>query len=174
MCQPSTNDYHINMPSKGILKQRTMEESLSESSRRRRSPKRSCSFDVVEIREHEIILDTSDDILAALTVSWKSVSTEITTVIDFEIERCPRRGKVRSLEREERISLLLRAGYKLDDICIAKSPKSPTKSKTKSSKSKSSRSEKTTKTVLKRMRTAAKKMVKHNDSACMALYNTAA
>ena len=184
MSRATAKNVSINMPTRGILKKRTVGESLSNSPPVRRSgPKRSCSFDLVEIREHQIIMDkpiSSEGLLAPLTISWHAVSTDITTVQEFELTRISRQA--RSLDTAERISLLICAGYKLEQICLGYSkPSCPTnKSKSKSSKSKGSKSdqksEKATKTVLSRMKIAAKKMVKHNvnDLARKSLYNAAA
>jgi hypothetical protein len=178
LTKSTSKTFTMDLPLKGILKRRTMEESLQVRFVPRLSTRKKCFFDLVEVREHEIILDkplSSDDIMAALTVAWNPVSKQISTVHDFELERSDgRRGKnVRSLPTEERISLLIRAGFQLEDICLARVPDSPNKSKTRNA-TPGSKCRKPPTTVLSRMRFAAKNLVKQKDSARKALFSAAA
>ena len=129
-------------------------------------------------------LSANEEVQAALTVSWRPVSTEVTTVQDFELQRASsgRGSSARRLARDERVALLMNAGYKLEHICQIQeksrslSPKKPTKSKddSKAKCSKIDDKTKAPKTMLQRVQKAAKKMVKSNDAARSSVFNAAA
>ena len=100
-----------------IMKTATLDESLHSigaSSRRGSSCRMPVSFDLVEIREHPIILDESRN-GPALTIDWNPFNTEITTVQEFDCTREIR--KVRLLPLAERVAILMRAGYSKTNLC---------------------------------------------------------
>ncbi|CAB9508309.1 expressed unknown protein [Seminavis robusta] len=109
--------------SPGILKRSsTMDEStLSNTLRRstgsmgstRRMP---VSFDIVEIHEHAMIHDKSRA-GPALTIDWAPMNTEVTTVQEFDCNKCHKKN-VRAYNPAERASILMKAGYKLEDLCF--------------------------------------------------------
>jgi len=115
----------------GIMKQRTLKESISSTRLRNGSTpgssrprvKRNISFDTVEIHQHGRVLDrpskssSSDHLPAALTISWKSFDTEVTTVQDYECTRPSRMSGPRKLNTRERVDRLVKAGHSLEDIC---------------------------------------------------------
>ncbi|CAB9504564.1 expressed unknown protein [Seminavis robusta] len=110
--------------SSSILKTQTLEESLSsmglnnnEVSRRRKS---SVSFDIVQVREHSMMLDDSRQGLS-LTMEWKCCHEDVMTVQEFD---CCRKsssdkkdGGVRYLTPMERMTILIEAGYAVGDLC---------------------------------------------------------
>ncbi|CAB9520151.1 expressed unknown protein [Seminavis robusta] len=171
---------------KGILKQRTLEDSLNDgSSGRRRMPKRSISFDQVEIRKHRIILDApstgtsakNEPVSAPLTVSWKPISTDVVTLLEYECIRPASRGTdVRRFTTEERVAVLRSAGYSIEQICGLSKPRQKGASAAKCAKCETcaQKSKKPEKTLLARVRRATKKMTMGNDAARTSLSSTAA
>ena len=123
-----------NMCQQGILKICTMNESLASppSTMDRSRMKKLLSFGIVEIRLHQIMPDPvsttngplENRVPIALTLSWKSAAkSEVVTVQDFEINRLLRtRAGVRPLDAQERLARLMKAGYKLKEICEAQDP----------------------------------------------------
>ena len=104
--------------STSIMKAATLDESLHSTGgtakRRSSSCRMPVSFDIVEIREHAIILDESRN-GPALTIDWKAINTGVTTVQELEITREIR--KVRLLPLAERVAILVRAGYSVESLC---------------------------------------------------------
>ena len=106
-------------PPTGILRTKSLDESLSGSSRDEQSSpriRRNVSFDTTEIRTYPRLLDKSQD-GPALSIGWKPVETEITTVQERYFERSYNtRGEIRPLRVEQRIDILLDAGYSKKEI----------------------------------------------------------
>ena len=133
------------MSNVGILKQRTLHESLSSSSLcpSNRSPS-SVSFDSIEIYEHPIILGDGHTFMTgdgpALTIAWEAASKQKTSLTEYESSRrrSNRGESARLLEPEERAIILMGLGYTMGDI--SKVLKDSHGRPAKSSNKKSSRS----------------------------------
>ena len=171
-------------PVNGILKLHKGEDSANNrNAGRLPRMKRSLSFDTVEIRQHRILLDrppataaSCDCIPAALTMSWKTMATEVTTVQDYE---CNRQWKAtpRRLTTQERITKLMEAGYKLEHIRRCQQPckhtTSPHYGHERDGKTSKAETAAKSGTFLSLMKKATKKMVA-TDSAMKAHTNAAA
>lgn len=116
-----------NTSSRGILKKKTVEESLSAdfpwmSSRSFGSNAGTVvTFDTVEINEHPITLGVHPSVEGGgppIELEWQSQSYEVTTVDDFEHARAAAEGgrTVRKLGPEERIDLLVKAGFTRSEL----------------------------------------------------------
>lgn len=106
-----------NSSGSGIMRTSTLDESIHSvgtAGRRSSSCRMPVSFDIVEIRDHAIILDESRN-GPALTIDWKAIRTEVTTVQEFDCTREVR--KVRLLPLAERVAILMRAGYSKENLC---------------------------------------------------------
>jgi hypothetical protein len=101
-----------------IMKTLTLDESVlsSNTSNQRRSStcRMPVSFDIVEIREHPIILDEGRA-GPSLTIDWESSHVEVTTVQEYEITRD--NGKVTLLSPAQRVAILMNAGYSREYLC---------------------------------------------------------
>lgn len=105
----------IPRPPSGILRTKSLEESLCSASARDGRPTRrvyrNVSFDTTEIRTYPRVLDKSVD-GPALSIGWKPVLTEFTTVQERDMDRyIATRGEMKPLKIEQRIDVLLDAGY---------------------------------------------------------------
>jgi hypothetical protein len=114
-----------NVSSRGILKKRTVEESLSAdfswlSSRSFGSATgTTVTFDSVEINEHPITLGVNPSVADGgppIEIEWQAQSYEVTTVDDFEHSRAAAQRSVRKLGREERIDLLVKSGFTQSEL----------------------------------------------------------
>lgn len=117
---------------RGILKKKTLEESLSSDVLFRTSSNSSGSFgggsivtfDSVEICEHPITLGVNPAVADGgppIEIEWEQQSYEMTTVDDFEQTRRERSTSkaIRKLGPQERVQLLLKSGFSESDLTRA-------------------------------------------------------
>lgn len=106
--------------SKGILKKKTMKESLqSELNNSVRSNGTGVTFDSVEISEHPITLGVNPAVADGgppIEIEWESQSYEMTSVDDFEKARSDSPRATRKLPAEDRIDLLLKSGFTREEL----------------------------------------------------------
>ncbi|CAB9498685.1 expressed unknown protein [Seminavis robusta] len=110
-----------NSSGRGILKKKTVEESLSSMylsmSSSLASLGTSVTFDSVEINEHPITLGVNPAVADGgppIEIEWQAQSYEVTSVDDFELARAEENTAsrtVRKLPPGERIDLLVKSGF---------------------------------------------------------------
>jgi len=113
-------------PPPSILKIKTQDESLSGNAEDKNNNTKSVSFDSTEIREYPMLLDTSrhEDGMAMFTIGWDILESNVMTVQDFDRLR---KLSTKSIDHQAqkyhpsvRAGILLRAGYKLQDLQSSK------------------------------------------------------
>ena len=106
--------------SKGILKKKTVKESLeSELNASVHSIGTCVTFDSVEISEHPITLGVNPAVADGgppIEIEWESQSYEMTSVDDFEQARSYTPRTIRKLPAEDRIDLLLKSGFTREEL----------------------------------------------------------
>jgi hypothetical protein len=114
---PRSSRSPVTKGTRSILRTKSHEESLYATIIRDEQPRirRNVSFDTTEIRSYPRVFDKSQE-GPALSIGWKPLSTEVTTVMERELERTSRRGEVRPLKLEQRVDILLNAGYQKKEI----------------------------------------------------------
>jgi len=118
----------------GILKRKTMEESLSCSSTAigynktggssNGSLGTAVTFDSVEINEHPITLGDNPSVADGgppIEIEWEAQSYEVTTVDEFEEIRLARIAnrqwnRIRKLGPEERMNIVIKAGFSREEL----------------------------------------------------------
>ncbi|CAB9508311.1 expressed unknown protein [Seminavis robusta] len=125
MCQVNKshrNGAMVQLKPRGILKVPTQAESLFSSAVQEEKPltkrQSNVTFDITEIRVYPLLLDTSCG-GPALTIGWKPVSGDVMTVQEYYLENSTnmrRSNKLRGIKPEDRISMLLNAGYDKEEL----------------------------------------------------------
>jgi hypothetical protein len=122
---PEHSSLAANSSSRGRLKKRTVEESLSadfswlSSKSLGSTTGTAVTFDSVEINEHPITLGVNPSVADGgppIEIEWQAQSYEMTTVDDFEHSRAGAQRTVRKLGREERIDLLVKSGFTQSEL----------------------------------------------------------
>ena len=151
---------------RGILRTLSQDESLYASIVGDQFPKptvrRTVSFDITETRTYPRVLDDSQH-GPALSIGWEPVSTDVTTVQDFYLEHAiSSRGEMQPLRPEERIDILVKAGYKKKDLIQHMMP-APMKASEADRAVPAKLSE--SKTVVYKLKRAAQKLTGNNAAA---------
>ena len=108
-----------------VLRVRTLAESLASNELRQSSlisERRKVGFDTIEIREHSVILGCNPGAAsgAPITISWKSLSSSIQTIDDYEADRPQRRPLVALRKtKTERSEILRYEGFSSEEVRMA-------------------------------------------------------
>lgn len=170
MCQANNNNTgrtsRIVRRRVGILRTESNDASIVGDQSHKPRIRRNVSFDTTEIRSYPRVMDKSQE-GPALSIGWKPVDTEVTTVQERYFERCTAsRGEIRPLRVEQRIDVLLEAGYsKKEIIRHLTGEKAIQKAIEASSSSSYSKSQSKPKTVTHKLRKMASKMTTFNAAA---------